>query len=250
MNHNGTCRAYDSAMIKMLNHHLFAVLGVALLMGGCDRSTAPAPAPAPAPQPAAAPTASAAPSAPTTRPGEDAAAPSTRPAAPSSTPASEWQPPEDRAIARFGGLQGPKPVTWIEHPPSHTMRLANYTVPGRDGSEAAHIVVFYFGQGQGGSIDMNIDRWQSQFRPDDEGNLPEPIVETLATTGGHPITLVELEGDWMKMGQRWYTPDQMFIAAIIEAPIGMLFVRFAGDPQTVSANREAFVSMVEGLEAN
>ena len=95
-------------------------------------------------------------------------------------PVSTTPPPpdvDDPKTAIFVGLTAPKPVTWIEHPPTSSMRAANYTVPGRDGSEAAHIVVFYFGPTQGGTIEDNISRWRSQFQVTDSGDLPEPKID-------------------------------------------------------------------------
>lgn len=144
------------------------------------------------------------------------------------------------------GLVAPKPATWIEQPPAGLGRVANYTVPGRSGEEAAHVVVYYFGQGQGGDIDSNILRWQHQFRPNADGTPQQPIVKRLEA-GGLPITLVELSGDWMKMGQSSYTDNQDFLAAIVEAPEGNIFVRFAGQAETVEANREAFMDLIHGL---
>ena len=61
------------------------------------------------------------------------------------------------------------------------------------------------------------------------------------------VHLVELEGDYMKTGTQWYTADQMLIAAIVEAPIGNVFIRFSGDASTVLTNRAEFLEMIRGL---
>ncbi len=123
------------------------------------------------------------------------------------------------------------------------MRAANYTVPGRDGNEAAHIVVFH---SIGGSIDLNIDRWQSQFEPDENMDLVEPQISRFEANG-MPVTLVELAGSWRKMGMTWYTADQLFITAIVESPGGNVFIRFAGQTATVEGARPQFVKMVRSL---
>ncbi|MCZ6445472.1 MAG: hypothetical protein O6758_04725, partial [Planctomycetota bacterium] len=94
-----------------------------------------------------------------------------------------WTPSDDPKTARFLGLVAPKPVTWIEHPPSSKARVANYTVPGRDGSEAAHVVVSYFGRDQGGTVDQNIFRWQAQFKPDADGTSQQPTVDRFEVDG-------------------------------------------------------------------
>ena len=61
------------------------------------------------------------------------------------------------------------------------------------------------------------------------------------------VTLAELQGEWMPMGQTWYTADQRFMGAIVEAPTGMIFLRFAGDSATIEANRDDVIAMLKGL---
>ncbi|MHC4219698.1 MAG: hypothetical protein ACYSU7_14750 [Planctomycetota bacterium] len=192
--------------------------------GSAERADGPAAAGPPAP----------------TMPGQTTTAPAQRPSPP------DWKPSDDPRLAKFMGLEAPKPATWIEHPPSGLGRKANYTVPGRDGNEAAHVVVYYFGQGQGGDIESNIERWQYQFRTAPDATPQEPIVEKIEVSG-MPVTIVELAGAWMKMGQSWYTEDQLFIAAIVQVPEGSVFIRFSGQTATVEANRAAFSQMIDGL---
>ena len=164
-------------------------------------------------------------------------------------PVSTTPPPpdvDDPKTASFVGLTAPKPVTWIEHPPTSSMRAANYTVPGRDGSEAAHIVVFYFGPTQGGTIEDNISRWRSQFQVTDSGDLPEPKIDRF-DVDSMAVTLVELAGEWQEMGSASFTPDRLFLTAIVEAPIGRVFIRFTGPTATVEVNRQAFLGMIRNL---
>jgi hypothetical protein len=175
-----------------------------------------------------------------------AESPTTLPSQPPAPAPADWKPSDDPKLAKFMGLVAPKPATWIEHPPSGMGRIANYTVPGRDGSEAAHVVVYYFGRRLGGDIESNIERWQYQFKPGPDGAPQEPIVESFEV-GGMPVTLVELAGEWMKMGQSWYTKDQLFIAAIVGTTEGNVFIRFAGQTATVENNRQAFRQMIDGL---
>ncbi len=167
---------------------------------------------------------------------------------PQETASSTPPPPEvdDPKTANFVGLTAPKPVTWIEHPLTGSMRAANYTVPGRDGNEAAHIVVFYFGPTQGGTIEDNISRWRTQFQVTDSGDLPEPKIDRF-DVDSMAVTLIELVGEWQEMGTVSFTPDQVLLMAIVEAPVGRVFIRFAGQTATVEANREDFMAMIRGL---
>lgn len=170
-----------------------------------------------------------------------------RPATPQqpARPTGPMEPPSDPTVAEFLGLRGPKPATWLWHPPRNQMVHTNYTVPGTDGTKQAYVTVFYF-PGEGGSVEDNIERWKNQFRTAD-GYEAKPTV-TEFEVDEMPVVLVELAGEWMQMGAGWYTPDQLFLAAIIDAPIGRVFIRFAGPTATVEANREAFMAMLNGFE--
>src|SRR5581483_2154342 len=61
------------------------------------------------------------------------------------------------------GLSWTTPSTWKADAP-RPMRVGTYKIPAAKGdSEEAECAVFYFGQGQGGSVDANVQRWTSQF---------------------------------------------------------------------------------------
>jgi len=224
----------------MLRHvPIFAPLSIALgLLAGCDGvsppgMTPPAPAAASASQPAAG-----AETTPSSRPTGQV------PSAASAVPGATTE--ADPRIAVFAGVRGPKPVKWLFRPTSSAMRAANYTVPGQDGSDAAEIVVFAFGPGQGGGIEDNIQRWASQFRSP-EGGPVEPIITELETS--IPTTLIELRGDWQPTGQGWFSKAQTGLFAIVDPPSGRLFIRLGGPSPTVEANRSAFMAMLLGLES-
>ena len=60
------------------------------------------------------------------------------------------------------GLRWTAPPGWKSEPP-RPMRAATYTVPRVSGDESdGEVVVNYFGEGQGGSVEANIERWKGQ----------------------------------------------------------------------------------------
>jgi hypothetical protein len=150
-------------------------------------------------------------------------------------------PPTESKVATFAGLTGPKPVTWIWHPPTRQFSVAEYTVPGQGGADQAQITV----SKAGGSVDANIQRWKGQFKSADGKPVEPKIVKFEAD--GVPITLVELAGSYQGMGAPSFVPDQLFLDAIVETPGEMIFIRFVGPTATVEANRDAFMDMVRGL---
>ena len=60
------------------------------------------------------------------------------------------------------------PDTWVQQPPENTMRLAQFQIRGPQGQEPANVVVFFFGKGGGGTVEANVQRWESQFTGQDE----------------------------------------------------------------------------------
>ncbi len=222
-------------------------MGLVIVLG-CQRDT-PTAAPPPSPATAAATVDAAAEAAAATRPDAPAGEPpivAPSVAAPSAT-APPDPPSRDLKTAYFLGLTAPKPATWIEHAARGMGRVVNYTVPGRDGSNAAHVVVSFFGPEGAGPQAANIDRWTQQFRTSD-GDPVEPIVEAFEVAS-MPVTLVELAGEYRRTGAAWYTADQLLFGVIIEAPVGPIYIRFFGETATVERNREAFLAMIRGLRA-
>src|SRR6266496_3368784 len=58
-----------------------------------------------------------------------------------------------------GELRFKVPESWTTEKPTSEMRVAQYKLPKADGdSEDGLLVVYYFGRGQGGSAQANIDR--------------------------------------------------------------------------------------------
>ncbi len=154
--------------------------------------------------------------------------------------------PDDPTSAVFLGLETTKPITWLWQPPKRSMRKANYLVPGSNGTEPAELIVTHFPEAPGNTPEANIRRWTSQFRSVD-GGPAKAKVETF-TVGTMPVTLVEIEGEYMGMGGAWHKADQRMLVSMVQAPVGSVFLKLIGPDDTVDANRQAYVDFVKGLK--
>jgi hypothetical protein len=146
------------------------------------------------------------------------------------------------------GYQTAVPAGWTPRAPSSTMRLAEYTVAPKGGAGAAEVVVYFFGRGQGGSVEANVERWRGQFSEPDGGAVPERI--TRDTSAGFPITFADFRGTYRR-GMGAGSADsvrggQELLAAIAETPRGTLFVQLFGPIARVSAEQPAFLEFVNG----
>jgi hypothetical protein len=142
------------------------------------------------------------------------------------------------------------PVGWTTAPSSSSMRLAQYTISGRDGSVAAEVVVYFFGKGQGGNVAANLQRWKGQFSTPDGAPVYENV--TRDSTGAFPVTVAEYRGTYARgigAGDAAAAkPGQSLIAAIAETPRGTLFFQLFGATESASPQRGALVRFVKSLK--
>src|SRR4026208_449637 len=76
------------------------------------------------------------------------------------------------AISQSSSLKFTVPKGWIEEERSSSMRVAQYKLPrAPEDTEDASLVLYYFGQNQGGSTAANIERWVGQMKKADGSEL-------------------------------------------------------------------------------
>jgi hypothetical protein len=142
------------------------------------------------------------------------------------------------------------PAGWVTAPSTSSMRLAQYTIPGRDGSLSAEVVVYFFGKGQGGDVAANLQRWREQFSTPDGTPVYEKVTHDSA--GAFPVTVAEYRGTYKRgigAGDAANAkPGQSLIAAIAETPRGTLFFQLFGATEHVTAQRDALVRFVGSLK--
>lgn len=164
-----------------------------------------------------------------------------------STPMTTSSPAE---TIRFLGLETRMPATWVRGEPSSSMRLAQFSAREPGTGEAANVVFYYFGRGQGGSHAANIARWQSQFQGDG-GLAVEPVVERF-DVGEIPVTLATFKGSYARsigMGSDGGgKPDQALVAAMLDTAEGMVVVQLYGDVGFVESLVPGFVEMLRAIE--
>src|SRR6516165_7583814 len=77
---------------------------------------------------------------------------------------------------------------------SAPMRAATYVVPPAQGDkESSECVVYFFGTGQGGNVEANMDRWKGQFT---QGGKAAPAQIQKRTVHGLAVTTIDSAGDY------------------------------------------------------
>lgn len=153
-----------------------------------------------------------------------------------------------------GNLTYTAPSEWVVEKTASSMRVAQYKLPKADGdSEDGSLVLYYFGQGQGGGTQANIDRWISQMhQPDGSESKARAKSETL-TVNGLKVTMVDVSGTYsaeMSPGSGDFTskPGYRLRAAVVETPKGSYFAKLTGPEKTISRWDQAFRDYINSFQ--
>jgi len=146
------------------------------------------------------------------------------------------------------GINWTVPSNWKAEA-QRPMRLATYTIPPSAGDpDPSECGVYYFGQGQGGSVQANMDRWIGQFQ------TKEPVKRDQRTVHGLKITTVDVSGAYSGMGGPMAKgtappkPNYRLLGAIVEGPQGSVFFKFTGPARTIAQNQAAFEKLLASLQ--
>jgi hypothetical protein len=184
--------------------------------------------------------------------GAQAPSPFLPPPAGSTTPSPGLMP---SPTAAGSAQQEPLHITWVDPPafkrvpPSNPMRKASFVVPRATGdTEDGELTVFYFGPGQGGSIDANVERWVKQF-----GEVPPSDVKRAdREANGLRQHTVELEKGTFSPGMGGSgKPKENYglIGGIVESPSGAYFFKLTGPSKTVKHAKPDFYKLLDSIKA-
>lgn len=146
----------------------------------------------------------------------------------------------------LGPLSAVAPRGWVAQQPSSSMRVAQYGLPGPAGE--ATLGIFFFGPGQGGSVEANIERWYGQFKQEDgqpaQGRRWTRQVRDIEITG------VDISGTFSGgMGSAEPQADYRMLGAIAVHRSGTVFFKLTGPAQTIEQWAASFDEFLGSLQA-
>ncbi len=141
------------------------------------------------------------------------------------------------------GLRWSVPSRWNVLP-ERSMRVATYGIPGGGGAECG---VYYFGAGQGGNADANIQRWTGQF---ESGATSK---RSTRQVNGVQVSLVEVTGTYLApsgpmMQSSGAKTGYQLLGAVITGPQGSVFFKLTGPQKDVKAARADFDALVGSIK--
>ena len=131
---------------------------------------------------------------------------------------------------------------WINQQVTSPMRAGQLTYDHADENlDDVDVILYYFGEGQGGGTQANIDRWIGQFEGTPESSTEEVDV------GDRKMTLLTAKGTYMESaggpfsGNKTAKPNYTMLAAILPSDKGAVFLKLTGPDASVEAMKEAFI---------
>jgi hypothetical protein len=147
----------------------------------------------------------------------------------------------------IAGVVFTPPGGWNDLGPRE-MRKAQYRLAPVEGdAELGEVNVFYFGGGQGGDVESNLQRWAGQMSQ--SAAAPE---RSSFDVGGMPAHLITVEGAYNggmggpMGGGGPAKPGFRLVGVVLEAPQGNVFFKLTGPVATARAMEKDLMAMVRG----
>jgi hypothetical protein len=114
-------------------------------------------------------------------------------------------------------------------------------------------VVYYFGPGQGGGVDANIQRWIGQFEAPDGGPAAKLAKRSQTSVNGIQATMLDLSGTYLfkpfpMAPQATKKPGYRMLAVIVEGKDAPVFFKLTAPAKTAAQAEPAFQAMIKSLQ--
>ncbi len=147
------------------------------------------------------------------------------------------------------------PAAWTRVPAPSDFRAAQLRIPRTaEDKEDGSLVLYHFGEGKGGGVEENLDRWYGQFAQPDGRPSRDAAVITMKTVNKLRVTAVDLSGTYQGMGMGGAKdaakPGYRMLAAVVEGEGGPWFWKAIGPEVTMAGAKSGFDAMLASLEAH
>jgi len=150
------------------------------------------------------------------------------------------------------------PRDWVPQTATSQMRKAQFLIPRAEGDpEDGQMVVFYFGPGQGGAVEANIDRWKGMFSTAEGKPVPDSEVKREShEVNGMKVTTLDVSGRYVDAMSGRHGPasgenaaEFRMLSAIVETPQGPWFFKGVGPVATMKAQEQNFKTFINSIKA-
>lgn len=146
------------------------------------------------------------------------------------------------------GLKSKVPASWKSQKPANKFRAYQFLVPKVDGDKKdAELVIFYFGEGSGGTVQDNLKRWKSQFQAPEGKSIDDVSKVTTMKVGKVEATYLDIYGTYLYKfppfdpnAKVTRLPDYRRLGVYWASEKGPYFITLTGPAKTVAQNKKGF----------
>ena len=156
------------------------------------------------------------------------------------------------APSSAGGVKWVVPSRWTADA-ARPMRVATYKIPAAAGDpEAGECGIYFFGPGQGGTVQANLDRWIGQFETPD-GKPAAAGKPQKQTVNGLQVSTIDVSGTYTGAGgpmaaSKSSKPGFRLLGAVVEGSQAPIFFKLAGPKKTMAAAEAEFQALVKSIK--
>jgi hypothetical protein len=164
--------------------------------------------------------------------------------------ATAWSYAQDKkgVNVKLDNIQSTAPAEWKAEKPQFGTRLHQFRLPKAEGDkEDAEVTVSYFGQGQGGGVNENVQRWKGQFVPPTGKSIDDVAKVEKMKVGDVEVTYLDVQGTYKSRNPPFdpnakeeLKPDSRMIAVYLATKTGPHFIRCVGPAKTVEQYKKGF----------
>ncbi len=154
----------------------------------------------------------------------------------------------------IGGIKFTPATQWTDYGASG-MRIASYSFgPLEKETDSATITVFYFGKGQGGDVNSNLERWINQMVLMDGRDPHTGAIQYKLDVDGMTVHMLSIYGIYgasvggPMSGQTESKENYRMVGSIVETPEGNVFFKLTGPDYTARIMIEAYMAMIKQIK--
>jgi hypothetical protein len=159
-------------------------------------------------------------------------------------------------VVTLDGLKSRTPAEWAVEEPTSRMRVNQFRLePIGDDKDKAEVIIFFFGTGQGGSGEANIERWKKMFLPPERKKIDDVTKVEKMKVSNVPVTFVDINGTYLSKtppfdpnAQVTPFPNYRMIGVVFESDKGPYFIRLIGPANTVAYYKQGFDDWLKGFK--
>jgi hypothetical protein len=144
-------------------------------------------------------------------------------------------------VVTLGGLKSTTPSDWKSQTPSNKFRAYQFAVGD------AELVIFFFGEGGGGSPGDNIKRWQDQFVPAEGKTIEQASRVEKFKVGKADLTYLDIQGTFLSKSPPFdpnaktiRKADYRRFGVYFACDGGPYFITLTGPAKTLERHKKSF----------